>query len=314
MTRLILWAGLTSALLQGQTFDVASIKPAEPSPNGMIRVEMNGGPGTPDPGRLNYRNVSLKSVLTAAFDVKDFQISGPAWLDSERFDITAKIPQGATKEQMRVMLQNLLAERFKLAFHREKNEMNSYVLTVGKNGSKMKVAEAAPPVDPDAPPPQPPQLPGGRGPMQMTPGKDGFPDLAKMMGGRGDGPMMIMMPGKAKMQCLRCPLSRLADTLSQQLGKPVVDMTDLKEKYEFTLIFEPEMGGGMRPMLAMLGGGRGGDGGGRGGDGVLPQGNDEPAPPLLSAVQDQLGLKLEQKKAPVDLIVIDRIEKTATDN
>jgi uncharacterized protein (TIGR03435 family) len=100
-------------------------------------------------------------------------------------------------------------------------------------------------------------------------------------------------------------------------------MTELKGNYEFTLVFEPDMSG-MRSMVMMAGGpGRGGDGpppgggaggGAGGGDGVLPKGNDEPAPPLLSAVQDQLGLKLEPKKAPVDLIVIDRLEKVPTDN
>jgi uncharacterized protein (TIGR03435 family) len=193
--------------------------------------------------------------------------------------------------------------------------MASMILTVGKNGPKMKVVDAAPPFDPTTAPPPP--APGGRGPMTM--GKDGFPDMTKLAGGRGGGgPMLMMMPGKAKMVCTSCPMSRLVDTLGNQLGKPVVDMTELKDNYEFTLIFEPDMSGMRGPMMAaraMSGGGPEGGGGGRGGDsGPAPAGNDEPAPPLLSAVQDQLGLKLEAKKAPVDLVVIDKVEKVPTDN
>jgi len=141
VTRLICLLICSALPALAQTFDVASVKPAEPMTNGMIRVSMNGGPGTPDPGRLNYQNVSLKMIVTNAFNVKDYQVGGPAFLDSERFDVTAKIPQGTTKEQMQVMLQNLLKERFRLEFHREKKEMSSYVLLVGKNGSKMKVAD-----------------------------------------------------------------------------------------------------------------------------------------------------------------------------
>src|ERR1039457_5492305 len=105
---------------------------------GMMRVRMSGGPGTPDPGQLTYTNVSLKNILTNAYNVKGYQLSGPKWLDSERFDITAKIPMGATKEQFQLMLQNLLAERFKLTLHHETKELPMYALVVGKGGSKLK--------------------------------------------------------------------------------------------------------------------------------------------------------------------------------
>jgi uncharacterized protein (TIGR03435 family) len=311
VTRLIGLFCLSALLAHAQTFDVASVKAADPQPNGMIRVMMGGGPGTPDPGRINYENVSLKQVLSTAFDVKSYQINGPGWLDTDRFDITAKVPQDATKEQMHVMLQNLLADRFKMTIHRETKEMASYVLTVAKNGPKMKVVEAAPPFDPTNAPP------GGRGPMamgQMPMGKDGFPEMPKA-GGRGGGPMMMMMPGKAKMVCASCPMSRLVDTLGSQLGKPVVDETGLKDNYEFTMIFEPNMDGMRGMMMAGPGRGPGGpEGGGRGGDGPGREANDEPAPPLLSAVQDQLGLKLDAKKAPVELIVVDKMEKVPTEN
>ncbi len=311
MIRLTVFLYFSALAAGAQTFDVASIKPAEPPTSGRITIGMRGGPGTDDPGRITYTGTPLKMVITNAFDVKAYQVQGPSWLDTERFDITAKVPAGTTKEQARVMMQNLLAERFKLQIHREKKEMASYVLTVGSKGVKMKSVDPEPPPDPNAPPPGPP--PGGRGPMKI--GKDGFPELPAFAGRGGGGPMMIMMNGKAKVMCASCPVSRLVDTLGNQLGKPVVDQTGLTGNFEFTLFFEPDMsnmkmiGGPPPPGAAGLG-----PGGVGGGAGPAPEGNLDTAPPLMSAIQDQLGLKLESKKAPVDLIVIDKMEKTPTEN
>jgi uncharacterized protein (TIGR03435 family) len=305
VTRLTGFLFLTAIGAGGQTFEAAIVKPAQPQPMGMIRIAMGGGPGTPDPGRITYENVALKQVLSTAFEVKSYQISGPAWLDSERYDITAKVPTGSTKEQMHVMLQNLLADRFGLTVHREKKEMASYILSVGKGGNKMKVADPDPPKDPNADDaPGPPAMPPagmGRGAM----GKDGFPEMNVRRGGRG-GPMVMMMPGKAKMTCTKCSVSQLTDTLGNQLDRPVVDMTGLTGDYEFTLIFLPEF----RNMPGMVPGGRGPGPGGAPGADV----QEDAAPALLAAVQDQLGLKLDQKKAPIDLVMIDHLEKIPTEN
>src|SRR4029077_8161217 len=102
------WAGLLALATftaHAQTpeaspaFDVASVKPAAPMSGGRIMVRMSGGPGTPDPGQMTYTNVSLKQLIQSAYDVKGYQVSGPDWLDSERFDITAKVPKDTTKEQ-----------------------------------------------------------------------------------------------------------------------------------------------------------------------------------------------------------------------
>src|SRR5450759_4338978 len=131
-------AAFGQAAAESPAFEVASIKPAEPQTTGRISVGMHGGPGTPDPGQITYTNVSLKNVLLNAYGVKGYQINGPKWLDSERFDIVAKIPKGATKETFKLMLQNLLAERFKLTLHHETKELPMYALVVGKGGSKLK--------------------------------------------------------------------------------------------------------------------------------------------------------------------------------
>src|ERR1039457_7369094 len=201
MQRAILGASLiifTSCAAFGQgaaetpTFEVASVKPAEPQPMGQMRIMMSGGPGTPDPGQLTYSNASLKDILINAYGVKGYQISGPKWLDSERFDIVAKIPMGATKEQFRLMLQNLLAERFKLTLHHETKELPMYALVVGKGGHKLKesveddaAAGAAPQggAAGDAPPPPPGAGYGGAPVMgRMKVGADGMPQLPANMG------------------------------------------------------------------------------------------------------------------------------------
>jgi len=129
----VIGALFSVCLVQGQpvdralTFEVASIKEAKPpTPDGSGRIFMSGpsgGPGSKDPGRIRYPFTTLRNLLMIAYDVKTFQITGPATLDSERFEINATMPPTTTMEQFRVMLQNLLAERFKLAVHRETKEL-----------------------------------------------------------------------------------------------------------------------------------------------------------------------------------------------
>src|SRR5580658_2019605 len=131
------------------TFDAASVKPAAPPDGrGGRRVGMTGGPGTDTPGRINFENIGLGAVIGKAYDVKYYQIAGPGWFESERFNIIATVPPGATQEQFRLMLQNLLADRFKLALHKETREMQIYSLGVAKNGPKLK--QATPNPQPDA--------------------------------------------------------------------------------------------------------------------------------------------------------------------
>jgi uncharacterized protein (TIGR03435 family) len=325
MRTAILCAGLiisTSCAAFGQgaaespTFEVASVKPAEPQPEGMMRVRMSGGPGTPDPGQLTYTNVSLKNVLTNAYDVKEYQINGPNWLDGERFDIVAKIPQGTTKEQFKLMLQNLLAERFKLALHHETKELPIYALVVGKGGPKLKEAveeDAAAPQGAAAPPPPPP----GRdeaGPVRLKMDADGMPQLPSGMG-RNGVMMMTVLNGsgglRTRMVCKGQPVSALLATLSSQLGRPVVDATGLKAKYDITLDFAPD---GLKGTAIMMPPPPPQHDGAPGGGGPMASAPDAGGPTIFTALQEQLGLKLEQRKGPVDLLVIDRMEKVPTEN
>ncbi|MGO9261827.1 MAG: TIGR03435 family protein [Bryobacteraceae bacterium] len=303
----------------GPSFEVASIKPAATMVPGRMMIGMNGGPGTHDPGQITVTNMAVRDLMTAAFDVKSYQISGPAWMDSQRFDIVAKVPAGATKDDVKVMWQNLLKERFGLTLHHETKEMAMYALVAGKNGPKLKESvDDPPPTDgqassaggPAPPPPPPPgDGPAGEGRrMNITMGKDGMPQLPPGM--RRQGVIMVMMNGRMRMIGTKTPISRLVETLARQYDRPVTDMTGLTKNYDFTLDFAPENGGIMKGM-PMPPPGAGGEGGAM----HAPEtpGGEEVAT-LAVALQEQLGLKLEPKKGPVDLLVIDRLEKTPTEN
>src|SRR5471030_11425 len=122
-------------------FEVVSIKPTPHALNG-YRVRMRS-----DPGRLEYSSFSLNAIIQRACEVKDFQISGPDWMASTRFDVIAKLPADTPGSKVPEMLRSLLAERFKMATHRETKELPMYALVVGKNGPKMKESE----IDPNAP-------------------------------------------------------------------------------------------------------------------------------------------------------------------
>ncbi len=290
--------GQTAAKLE---FEVASIKAAAPQQAGRNMIGINGGPETRDPGQITYTNVPLRLLIQNAFNIKGFQLTAPNSLDDVHFDILVKVPPGATKEDVRVMLQNLLADRFGMKVHHEEKEMQAYALTVAKSGAKLKPSVEAPPTADGAAPSGPP------GPPKMD--KNGFPQFPA--GGRG---MMVMgMNGKMRMTAAQETISQLCDFLGNQLARPVIDQTGLPAKYDFNLEFAPEgmMGrGGMAPPPPPPPGG----GGLAGGDPGGLAGSSDPAPTLIGAIQEQLGLKLEPKKLPVDIVIVDHIEKTPTEN
>jgi uncharacterized protein (TIGR03435 family) len=285
------------ALAQSElTFEVASVKPASPQANGS--VGMRGGPGSRDPGRIAYTNVSLINVLVNAYDVLSDQISGPNWLDSSRYDIDAKIPADTTREQFRVMLQNLLAERFHLGLHREKKDFPVYELVVAKGGPKLK--RSVPDRDGSTPLP----APNGRG---GATDHNGFPlagphstaqqsvnGVAKMAGNQ------ITMATLA--QFLKFPMGFLVGNNSIGMSNArVVDKTGLDGEYDITLEYEWP-GQIVAPAP------------GRGGGPADPPQAAEPAPDLFTALQQQLGLRLERTKEPFDVLVIDHLDKTPTEN
>jgi uncharacterized protein (TIGR03435 family) len=311
------------------SFEVASVKPAPPPTDGRMRVMMGG-----DPGRVNYSNVSLRDIIRNAYRLKDYQISGPAWINTERYDVVAKLPADASRDQVPEMLQALLAERFKLTVHREAKDLPAFALVVGKNGLKMKesVIEDSPAGgDPKtaggpkfgdfpAPPPPPPGGGGAVGGFAIGGGGRGGrggPDGMPMFQGRGP---MMMMNGRGHLVAKQMSTTGLADMLTRQLDRPVLDETGLKATYDFTLDWTPDGSEAGPRLLGPPGGGHGGgDGGaaaGGGGDGRAPttENPDGSGPPLAMALQQQLGLRMEAKKLPLELLVIDRCEKVPTEN
>jgi uncharacterized protein (TIGR03435 family) len=310
--RLGIWCAGLMALIGGAAsaqsgegspaFDVASVKPAAPITGGRIMVRMSGGPGSQDPGQLTYTNVTLKNVLMNAFNVKGYQI-----LESERYDIIAKIPKGATKEQFQLMLQSLLAERFKLKLHRESKDLPIYALVVGKSGVKMKESPKEDATADGAAPAPPPSSNAGFGQVKI--GKDGMPQLPP--GGRG-GMMMMMNGSRMKMQASRQQAGQIAEMLGNQLGRPVVDQTGLTANYDYTLDYAPDESTRMPGMAGMAPPPADGGGGGVGGASSGP--SDASGPSLMTALQEQLGLKLESKKGPIELLVIDTLDKVPSEN
>jgi uncharacterized protein (TIGR03435 family) len=196
------------------TFEVASIKPPTPlGPMGQ-RANRKGGPGMGDPVRYTCENCPVFWVLSEAYDLKPYTYVGPGWVNDVRFDFDAKIPEGTSREAFREMLQSLLAERFKLAVHREPKEMPLYELTVMKGGPKFK--ESAPD-DGGA-------VEGAAGPPKRD--AEGFPILTK-------GMSMSIIPGHARIRSDAQTMPWLAQMLSAQMQSPVVDGTGLTAKYDY---------------------------------------------------------------------------------
>lgn len=282
-----------AGLAHGQIFEVASIKPAPPpDPGAGMRVSSRGGPGSNDPGMWTCENMSLSNIVSNAFDLHANQLNAPSWMDQQRFNITAKIPAGATREQFRQMLQNLLVERFGLKFHREKKEVAGYEVVLGKNGPKFKENVPAPPPDPAAE--------GGgvrarpAAPTGPNLGPDGYPVLRP-----GGGNSMTIMRDRARAQWIGVTMENFATNIAYQVGKPVVDGTGLPGKYDLYLFWIP------RSMSAGAPAGAGE---------AVPVASEPAGPDLFTALQEQLGLKLDPKKVTIDVLVVDHAEKAPTDN
>jgi uncharacterized protein (TIGR03435 family) len=272
-------------------FEVASIKPSAPyDPTVGQFVRSTGGPGTDDPGLFTCENCSLISLISIAYDMPIYRITAPDWLQTTQFVVSAKVPAGATKEQFRLMMQNMLAERFKLGTHRQQKEMQIYEMVVAKGGPKLKRSAEEAPVKEDAPEPDKKPAPAEEPKL----GKDGFPTLPA-------GYTQAMMNGRARIMYLRQTMDWFATMMSYQVHQPVADATGLTGKYDFALFWA--FGDGTRRAGAVSDG-----------DTPLAGTSDNGGPTLFEALQSQLGLRLEQKKGPVEIIVVDHMERVPTEN
>jgi uncharacterized protein (TIGR03435 family) len=280
------------------TFDVATIKPAQmPTPQAMMAGKIRIGE-TIDAGRADYGLINVEYLITKAYNVKTYQITGPSWLQSERFDISAKLPSGATKDQVPEMLKALLAERFGITLHHETKEHAVYVLVIGKGGPKFR--ESTPEAADDT------NKVAGAG-MSMTPSGDGRGMTVKTP--QGNFKMGPGADGSIKMEGSQVPMDSLIEMLTRFVDKPVVDETGLKGKYDITL--EMSMSDMMAMarnsgMAAQMGGGRG--------PGAPAEAASDPSGGTIFQTVQNLGLRLEPKKTQMDVLVIDKGNKVPTDN
>ena len=192
------------------TFEVASIKPSGPQ---SIRGS-DGGPGSSDPGRYSFGSASLLDLMAVAYNVPYFRISSSIPLDKELFDIAVKVPTGATKQQFRLMMQNLLAERFHLKLHTQSKEFPAYELVVAKTGPKLRESTS-----------------------------DGSPQQPSMALNHSAAGGFELMRLKAQQQ----PMSAVVMMLRSPGNLPIVDRSGLTGKYDFTLEYTLEPPGAPTP-------------------------------------------------------------------
>jgi len=313
------WLALAGGLARAQapasgpTFEVASIKPSpQVTPAMMAAGSIHAGMKI-DAARVDIGMLSLMDLICKAYEVKSYQVSGPGWLGVQRFDIMAKIPEGGTKEQVPQMLQALLAERFKLVVHRDTKEHAVYALVPAKGGVKMKESEADPAPAASAAPGAP-APPASTGSSQVTVNASAKGTV--VTDGQGGQTKMSMSPdGKSmRMESSKITMAQLAEGLSRFLDRPVVDMTELKGNYQATLDLSIQDLMNAARAAGMAAPGAGAAAGG-GADSARPAdaASDSSPTSIFNSVQN-LGLKLESRKMPLQLIIVDSAEKAPTEN
>jgi uncharacterized protein (TIGR03435 family) len=252
-------------------YDVSAVKPAKSGMGSRVLFTADG---------LTATNVTLKILIKMAYGVEDDQIlAAPSWFDSQTYDIEAKVDTSEVSElsklsgdERMIMFQKLLADRFKLALHRETKELPVYALVIAKNGPKLKEAK-----------------PG-----------DTYANGLKGLDGKPAGHAGMMMWGRDRLTGQVITIASMVPPLSQQLGRTVQDRTGLTGNYDIELHWTPDNAAGsiMGPPRDRAASDSG-------------AAAESPEPSFFTAIQEQLGLKLESRKAPVGVLVIDHAETPA---
>lgn len=255
-------------------FEAAVVRRFAPGPGG-FSVRTEGGPGTTDPTRLTLENLTLKRLLMMAYDLGESAIEGPSWLDGERYQIQATIKPDATIPEVNEMLKNLLIERFNIAAHFQTKTGSHYELVATKRGSKLRPALDRTDAGADA------------GTLAYQPGlmlprdRDGFLTFPPGFSVPRGFPFQFGdSAGLSHAVWVRATMTDLCNFLETQLRIPVLDKTGLTGMYDYNLEY---------------------------GLGAL-------APDLVTAIQEQLGLKLDAKKGPYEVLVIDHVDVIPGEN
>jgi uncharacterized protein (TIGR03435 family) len=282
---------LAAAAAYGQSappaaeFEVASVKPSAGAIDQVnVGVHVDGA-------QVHISDFSLQDYIRVAYRVKNYQVTGPDTL-SDRFNVDAKLPEGATRDQVPEMLQSLLATRFQMKFHRESKDFPVYALTVASSGLKLK--ESAPDKDDDSAGAvrggaTDVSASGGRGGVSINLGKGSFFTFAD-----------------DKLEAKKLTMTNFADMLARFVDRPVVDRTGLTGNYDISIALTAEDYRAMLIQSAVSAGVR-----------LPPQAlqllNGATDDSLYAALRNY-GLKMEATKAPLDVLVIDRILKTPVAN
>ena len=254
-------------------FEVATIRPAAELESGMGHriTRYNGGPGTQDPGRISYVNVSFRELLMLGWNLRERQIVGPSWMDSKSFNVEAKLPPGTKKEDLAPMLRRLVTERFALRSHEEKRVVRGYTLTVIKGGQRLAI--------------------GGKSDLNTANNHDGFPTGSIPTGHF----QSIHFPGHARLAGLNVSIDQFATALAGELQTQVVNETNLPGTYDIDLVFSadavsarPDDNTAADEGAPELGSGLG----------------------IFAAIQKQLGLKLQGGRHDQTVLVVESAEQT----
>jgi uncharacterized protein (TIGR03435 family) len=265
------------------TFEVASVKPNKTGDNG-VRIGLQPG------GRFITTNTSLRQLVTFAYQLQSFQlVGGPDWMGTDRFDITAKAegeipptPPG-TVGPMQLMMRSLLADRFGVVVHREQRDMPIYALVVVRADKRLGPKLQASTVDCQA--------------MMTANMSRGGPPPGPPPTAPSGRPICGMRTSPGQMMGGGFPLSQLASALSQMVQRTVVDQTGLTGNYDLELTYTPDQAPRGDPPP---------------GAPALPP-IDPNGPSIFTALQEQLGLKLDSQRGPVDVVVVDKAERPKED-
>jgi uncharacterized protein (TIGR03435 family) len=276
-------AVLLAALVSGQSapvFEVASVKRSPDPPFGFPGLLLQPG------GRATSPGTNVRQLILVAYGLQDLQLSGgPSWIGSDLYAIDARAGADATRARVRLMVKSLLAERFQLVAHLEKRELPALALVLanrdGRLGPRLRRSgpDCAPIRTPEGVPPPPPPPPG--------PGGDFNPVLPQDPIGPTCG--YISFPGWLSGR--RLTMAHFVAALTQLTRRPVLDETGLSGDFDLDVTFTPD-----QPVALN-------------GAAAPPSLSQSDRPPLLTAIQEDLGLKLETRRRDVDVLVIDRIER-----
>lgn len=304
--RFLIGVWLVVALAEAQTappqtpvaplaFEVASIKPAEPLSAERMMAGQQHISANVDAARVSFLDLSLAELIRAAYRVKLYQISGPDWMTTARFDVVAKLPEGAKADQVPEMLRTLLEERFHLALHNSSKEMPVYALVVGKEGSKLK--ESTPDDATDG-------ADAAAGGSAAAGGRSGMVASPMTTSGPNGSSRMSVTPNGMHLDLKNMTVASMLDWLSRFTDRPVVDQTGLAGRYDLALdVSRDEMLNAARAAGMVI-------------DAVrrAPEGATDPGGDSVFASVQKAGLKLEPRRLPLTLLVVDRLDKTPTEN